>query len=51
MKMRLNRRDNFKLMVLAIVTIASELVTLVSFGTINPYWASTLLFSDWMDND
>jgi hypothetical protein len=49
--MKLNRQDNYKLMVLALVSIASDLITLASLGTINPEWRSIVLFSAWMDED
>ena len=48
MNMKINKQDNFKLVVLALVSIAADLVTLVSLGTINPNWRADVLFSDWM---
>ena len=32
-------------------TIAADLVTLTSLGTINPYWRADVLFSAWMEED
>ena len=49
--MRLNKQDNFKLCVLALVSIAGDLVTLVTLGTINPSWRADVLFSDWMSDE
>jgi hypothetical protein len=49
--MKMNRKDNGKLMLLAVVSIAADLITLVSFGTINPDWRARLLFSDWYDTN
>jgi hypothetical protein len=48
--MKINKQDNFKLMVLALVGIAADLVTLVSLGTINPFWREDVLMSDWMQD-
>ncbi len=45
--MKLNRQNNFKLMALSLVDIAAGLVTLASFGTINPMWRIHLIYSDW----
>jgi hypothetical protein len=46
---KLNTKDNFKLCVLAITTIASELITLGTLGSVNLEWRAKLLFSHWMD--
>lgn len=45
--MKLNRQNNFKLMALSLVDIAAGLVTLASFGTINPMWRYWIIYSDW----
>ena len=49
--MKINKQDNSKLVVLALVSITADLVTLVSLGTINPNWRADVLFSDWMQED
>ena len=49
--MKITKQDNFKLVVLALVSIAADLVTLVSLGTINPNWRADVLFSDWMQDE
>jgi len=50
-RMKINTQDNFKLVVLALVSIAADLVTVVSLGTINPSWRGDVLFSDWMQDE
>lgn len=47
--MKNTKKDRFKLCVLAIVTIAAEVVTLLTFGGFNTEWRAKLLFSDWME--
>ena len=48
-KMKLNRDDNFKLVILAVVSIASDVLTIMSFGTVITQWRADVLFSEWID--
>lgn len=50
MKIRINKKHNAYLMLLAVVTIADSLVTLVTLAIINPMWRADLMFSDWWEN-
>ena len=48
-KMKLNRDDNFKLVILAAVSIASDIITIMSFGTVITHWRADVLFFEWYD--
>jgi len=50
-KIKLNTDGNFKLVVTALVGIATDLVTIISFGLINPNWRANVLFSEWFLED
>tara|TARA_R110001599_G_scaffold32045_3_gene105940 strand:+ start:1303 stop:1464 length:162 start_codon:yes stop_codon:yes gene_type:complete len=50
MKIRINKHHNADLMLLAVVTIADSLVTLLTLAIVNPMWRADLMFSDWWEN-
>tara|TARA_Y100000401_G_C8308611_1_gene218394 strand:- start:710 stop:1213 length:504 start_codon:yes stop_codon:yes gene_type:complete len=46
--MRLNKKQNTKLVVVALGQMADSLVTILTWGMLNPRWHTILLYADWL---
>ena len=46
--MRLNKKQNTKLVVVALGQMADSLVTILTWGMLNPNWHDILLYADWL---
>lgn len=45
-----SKTEQFKYWVLAWVSLAEDLVVILSLGVLCPHWRGDLLFSKWMDS-
>jgi len=46
--MRLNKKQNTKLVVVALGRVADSLVAILTWGMLNPSWHNILLYADWL---
>jgi hypothetical protein len=47
----MRKNERLKLWLLAWVSIAQELIFIITFGQVCLEWRANILFSDWMDPD
>ena len=46
--MRLNKKQNTKLVIVALGELVDSLVTILTWGMLNPRWHTILLYADWV---